>query len=142
TGKVGVIRIVATADNTNLTYDPPQPGAPTSIAMAGGFAEIQNSTASFQISSDQKVMVAQYMEGQDAGGNTGDPAMALAVPVEQFRNNYMFHAPINYESNYVDVTAPMGAQIMLDGAPVSFTAIGTTGYAIARVYPLTNGPGN
>ena len=81
------------------------------------------------------------MEGQDAGGSTGDPAMALAVPVEQFRQDYLFHAPTNYESNYVDVTAPMGATVTLDGAPVAFTAIGTTGYGIARIFPLTAGPG-
>jgi hypothetical protein len=82
------------------------------------------------------------MEGQDAGGGTGDPAMTLAVPVEQFRTEYLFHAPTNYESNYVDVTAPVGATVMLDGAPLSFAPIGTTGYALSRVYPLTAGPNN
>ena len=142
TGKVQLVRIIATADNTNLTYDPPQPGAPASIATAGGYAEIQNTSASFEITADQKVMVVQYMEGQDAGGGTGDPAMALAVPIEQFRADYLFHAPTNYESNYVDVTAPMGAAVMLDGMPLSFTPIGSTGWGIARVYPLTAGPGN
>jgi hypothetical protein len=87
-------------------------------------------------------MVVQYMEGQAAGGNTGDPAMTLAVPVEQFRTQYLFHAPTNYESNYVDVTAPVGATVMLDGAPLTFTPIGTTGYALSRVYPLNAGPNN
>jgi hypothetical protein len=141
TGKVELIRVIATADNTNLTYDPPQAGAPTTIPSAGGYVEIQNNSASFQISSDQKVMVVQYMEGENAGGGTGDPAMTLAVPIEQFRTDYMFHAPTNYESNYVDVTAPMGAGVMLDGAPLTFTPIGTTGWGISRVYPLTAGPG-
>jgi hypothetical protein len=141
-GKAELIRVIATADNTNLTYDPPQPGAPTLIPNAGGYIELDNNTASFQISSDQKVMVVQYMEGENAGGGTGDPAMTLAVPIEQFRTDYMFHAPTNYESNYVDVTAPMGASVMLDGAPLSFTPIGTTGWGLCRVYPLTAGPGN
>jgi hypothetical protein len=142
TGKVQVIRIIATGANTTLTYDPPQPGAPTTIAQAGGFAEIQNTAAAFSITSDQKVMVVQYMEGQDAGGATGDPAMTLAVPVEQFRTQYLFHAPTNYESNYVDVTAPVGSVVTLDGAPLDFMPIGTTGYSLARVYPLTAGPNN
>jgi hypothetical protein len=141
-GKVQLIRVIATVPNTNLVYDPPQTGAPTTIANAGGYIEIQNNNASFQISSDQKIMVVQYMEGQNAGGGTGDPAMTVAVPVEQFRTDYLFHAPTNYESNYVDVTAPMGAQVMLDGMPLTFTAIGTTGFGISRVYPLTAGPGN
>jgi hypothetical protein len=142
TGKVEFIRIIATAANTTLTYDPPQSGAPTTIAMAGGFVELQGTVNSFKIQADQKVLVAQYMEGQDAGGNTGDPAMTLAVPVEQFRTQYLFHAPTNYESNYVDVTAPVGATVTLDGAPLSFAPIGTTGYALSRVYPLNAGPNN
>jgi hypothetical protein len=140
-GKVQVIRIIATQPNTNLTYDPPQPGAPTTIATPGSFVEIQNSTASFLIEADQKILVAQYMEGQDAGGGVGDPAMALAVPVEQFRSEYLFHAPTNYDSNYVDVTAPMGTTVMLDGAPLAFTPIGNTGFGFSRVYPLNPGPG-
>ena len=71
-GKVETIRIIATAAGTNLTYDPPQAGAPTTIATAGGFAEIKSSAASFLVTADQKVLVAQYMSGQDAGGGAGD----------------------------------------------------------------------
>jgi hypothetical protein len=142
TGKVEVVRIIATGANTTLSYDPPQAGAPTTIAQAGGFVEIANNASAFQITADQKVMVVQYMEGQDAGGGTGDPAMTLAVPVEQFRTQYLFHAPTNYESNYVDVTAPVGAVVTLDGAPLMFQPIGTTGYALSRVSALTGGPNN
>ncbi|MDQ3366628.1 MAG: IgGFc-binding protein [Myxococcota bacterium] len=140
-GKIQTVRVIATQPNTTLTYDPPQAGAPTTIAAAGGFVQL-SSTASFLIEADQKVLVAQYMSGQDAGGGTGDPAMTLAVPVEQFRTSYLFHAPTNYESNYVDVTAPMGANVLLDGAPLAFTPIGATGYGFVRVYPLSAGAGN
>jgi len=139
-GKVQTIRVIATQPNTTLTYNPPQAGAPTTIAAAGSFIEIPNSTASFLIEATEKILVAQYMSGQDAGGGTGDPAMALAVPVEQFRTSYLFHAPTNYETNYVDVTAPMGATVMLDGVPLSFQPIGNTGFGFVRVYPLSAGP--
>jgi hypothetical protein len=139
-GKVQTVRIIATQPNTMLTYNPAQANAPTTIAAAGGFVEIPNTTAAFMIEASEKVLVAQYMSGQDAGGGTGDPAMALAVPVEQFRTNYLFHAPTNYESNYVDVTAPMGATVTLDGAPLTFIPVGNTGFGFVRVYPLTAGP--
>ena len=66
--------------------------------------------------------------------------MALAVPVEQFRASYLFHAPTNYESNYVDVTAPIGTTVTLDGMPLVFQPVGATGFGFARVYPLTAGP--
>lgn len=142
-GKVEIVRVIATADNTTLTYDPPVAGAPTTIPTAGAFIEIPSTAASFQITADQKVLVAQYMEGQDAGGGTGDPAMTLAVPVEQFRGSYLFHAPVSYESNYVDVTAPMGASISLDGgAALTLTPIGTSGFGLARVQALNLGPNN
>jgi hypothetical protein len=142
-GKAEVVRVIATSDNTTLTYDPPVSGAPTTIATAGSFIEIPSNALSYQITADQKVVVVQYMEGQDAGGGTGDPAMTLAVPIEQFRSSYLFHAPTNYESNYVDVTAPVGATISLDGgAPLTLTPIGGSGYGLARVPALGTGPGS
>ena len=60
--------------------------------------------------------------------------MTIAVPVDQFRRRYLFHAPTNYETNYVEVVAPQGSAITLDGAPVTgFANIGTTNLALARV---------
>jgi hypothetical protein len=139
-GKVNVVRIIATAPNTAITYTPPQAGAPTAIAAAGDFVEIEGTRASFLIEASAKVLVAQYMEGQNAGGGAGDPSMALAVPVDQFRVDYLFHAPVNYETNFVDVTAPTGATVMLDGAALTFAPVGSSGYGLARV-TLTAGPG-
>jgi hypothetical protein len=142
-GKEQVVRIIATQPNTTLTYDPPQAGAPTTIAGAGQFVEIARQAASYLITANSKILVAQLMEGSTAGGGTGDPAMALAVPVEQFRNQYLFHAPTNYETNYVDITAPPGATITLDGAPIPpLVPIGSSGWALSRVTPLGNGPAN
>ncbi len=90
-------------------------------------------------------MVAQYMTGQDAGGNAGDPALTMAVGTEQFRKSYLFHAPTNYQYSYVNIVAPTGTAITLDGAAVpagSFTAIGATGYSVARVALSNAGNGN
>jgi hypothetical protein len=138
-GKVEVVRILATQPDTVLTYDPPQAGVPTTIETPGSFVEIARQAADYKISANHKILVVQYMEGQEAGGNTGDPAMTLAVPVDQYRTDYLFHAPTNYEVNYVNVTAPTGAVVMLDGLPVSgFTAIGSSGFEVARVI-LPNG---
>ena len=141
-GKVEVIRVVATQGGTTLTYNPPQPGAPTTIANAGDFIEIADNANSFLLTASAKVLVAQYMEGQTAGGDQGDPAMTLAVPVEQFRSSYMFHAPTTYTSNYVDITAPAGASVSLDGTAVTLTPIGTTGFQLGRVTGLSAGPAN
>jgi hypothetical protein len=139
-GKEQIVRIVATEPNTVLEYDPPQAGAPTTIATAGSFIEIPRQAADYLVTSSQKVAVMQYMLGQDFVSNQGDPAMAMAVPVDQYRSSYLFHAPTNYEANYVNVTAPDGAIVLLDSVEVGpFTSIGNSGFGVARV-PLTNGP--
>jgi hypothetical protein len=140
-GKERYIRIIATQPNTTISYEPAIAGAQTTLAQAGSFIEIQRHVGDHLITADHKVLVAEYMEGQEAGGDTGDPAMTVAVPTDQYRTEYLFHAPINYEVNYVNITAPTGAVVLLDGAEVSgFTAIGASGYAVARV-TLDNGIG-
>ena len=140
--KARMVRVIATADNTAVTYDPPQAGAPTALAKAGDYFEIAATAADFKVSADQKIAVAEYMQGQQAGGNTGDPAMTIAVPTEQYRTSYLFHAPTNYESSFVNITAPMAAKITLDGAPIpALSAIGGTGYGVARVQLSNAGDG-
>ncbi len=142
-GKEEMVRIVATQPNTTLSYEPPQAGAPSTIALPGDFVQISRQAASYMITANHKVLVAQLMEGSSVAGGTGDPAMALSVPVEQYRMFYLFHAPTNYTTNYVDITAPTGATVMLDGVAVTnFTPIGTTGYSLARITPLGAGPAN
>ncbi len=103
------------APNTTLTYDPPVPGAGTVLANAGDMVEISRYAGSFQVTGSSEILVAHLMEGQDAGGGTGDPALTLAVPVEQYRTDYLFHAPTNYERNYLNITAPAGASTAATG---------------------------
>lgn len=127
-----LVRIVATQDNTTVSFDPAVSGQ-TTIPYAGGYIDVPLSNSDFLIDADHKIEVAQFMEGQDFITNTGDPAMTLAVPIEQYRSDYLFHAPTNYESNFVNITAPTGASVVLDGTPVSgFAPIGGSGYSIAR----------
>ena len=141
--KAQMVRIIATEDNTTLAYDPPQAGAPLAIAKAGQYIEITKTTADFEVTSNNKILVSQYMQGQDAGGNSGDPAMALSVATEQYRKSYLFHAPINYEFNYVNITAPMDAMVTLDNvAVVGLKAIGATGFGVTRLKLGNNVDGN
>jgi hypothetical protein len=141
--KVEVVRIVATKPNTTLTFDPPQ-NAPGSIGQAGQFVELANTNADFAVTANEPIIVMQFMEGQDAGGDIGDPAMAIAVGKEQYRTSYLFHAPTNYSSSFVNVICPTGASAMVDGAPPSggFTPIGGTGFGVARMSISNAGNGN
>jgi hypothetical protein len=142
TTKVRVVRILATKPNTTLTYDPPQ-GAPGSIAQAGQLIEIPNTNADFAITANEPIVVMEYMEGQDAGGGTGDPAMAISIGKEQYRKSYLFHAPTNYEYSFANVVCPTGTTAVLDGAALGgFTGVGASGFAVARVQLSNAGNGN
>jgi hypothetical protein len=48
--------------------------------------------------------------------------MAIAAPIEQFRKDYTFLVPAQYEANYVSIAAPATGGITLDGQPVTMTA--------------------
>jgi hypothetical protein len=136
TPRIRFVRVVATKPNTTLTYDPPQAGAAATIAQAGQWIEIPNNAESFEITANEPITVAEYMVGQSAppAQTSGDPAMALAVGKEQYRNSYLFHAPTNYTTAYVNVVAPTGANVVLDGNAVAgFTVIGNSGFGLARV---------
>jgi hypothetical protein len=137
-GKPSTIRIVATAPDTRLTFDPPQDGAATTLAEAGDWIE-WSTAESYRVSADAKILVGQLMEAGQAG-TLGDPSLSVAVPVGQYRTEYVFHAPITYEANVVDVTAPVDATIELDGFALTDCApIRETGLALCRA-PLDAGP--
>ncbi len=139
-----MVRVIATQDATTVSYDPPQSGAPDSLTNAGDYFEIAVTTADFKVSADKPVLVAQYMVGQSyPGGSTGDPAFTMAVPILQYRTDYLFHAPTNYEASYVNVIAPTGTEVTLDGAAVTgWTTVGTTGFDVAKVQLDDSGNGN
>jgi len=143
TVKAVMTRIFAVDEgDTTLTFDPPNAGWPATIFGRGSFVEIDSDMA-FKISADKRILVAQYMKGQGAGGNTGDPALTLAVPVVQYRNNYLFHAPVNYDSNFVNVIAPGDQKVLLDGVEITgFIPIGSTGYSTANVQLSGTNQGN
>ena len=72
----------------------------------------------------------------------GWAASGPLVPVEQYRNDYIFYVPQTYTYNYIHVTAPLDAKLVLDGTPVTeaLRPIGTTGFGRA-IAPLKM-PGN
>ncbi len=88
----------------------------------GEYVEFE-SLGDFEVSGNGRVAVAQFMVGQNYTSDSspppnGDPAMALGVPVEQYRTSYTFLAPTSYVYNYLTVVHPIGAPPSLDGVPV------------------------
>ncbi len=65
----------------------------------------------------------------------GDPSLIVAVPVQQFQDGYIFLTPNSYHKDYLNVIAPTGATVTLDGVdipPASFTAVMGSGFGVHR----------
>ena len=139
-GKEQVVRIMATQENTTVRFEPLVWSTPQLLANAGDVLEVVRYWGDFMVLSDKPVVVGQYMEGQGAGGDMGDPSMTLAVPAGQYRSDYLFHVPPSYEQHYINVTAAADALIYLDGQMVTgFTPIGESGLSVAKL-PIDLGP--
>ncbi|MCY1011042.1 IgGFc-binding protein [Nannocystis pusilla] len=130
--KATFVRIIAAEDDTNIVYTPDQAAAKT-IAKAGDFIEIATTTDRFKVDADKRVLVVQYMVSQEAGYGTSDPAMLQAVPILQYRDNYIVYANKLWVQNFADIIAPDGANVTVDGAMVTgFKPIGA-GYSLAHL---------
>lgn len=128
-------RVYSGADAVTITTDPPQPGTPV-VLDRGEFIEFFTKQ-SFIISGDGAFMPVQYLEGQDGGAGTGDPASYQMVPTEQFLPRYVFVTGTGYDLNYVQITRPLGgAEVLVDGVPVSsFYTVGNFEVADHAIQP-------
>ncbi len=140
--KAMYVRIVATEADTTLEFDPPQ-DVDTELMEAGDFVEIPTTLGKFKVTANHKIVVAQFMIGQDGGYGTSDPSMLLAVPSLQYRSNYLVYAQPLWTANFVDIIAPDGAAIEVDGMPVAgFEKLGSTGFSLAHVKLMNTNNGN
>ena len=143
-------RILAVEDDTKVETVPPQAVLPT--LNAGEWFEF-GSREHFEILSDKPVLVGQFLASEQApdpnlrdfeepgDAGTGDPSMILAVPVEQFRNDFVFLCPDKYAYDYVSIIAPVAADVSFDNdvIPVDWEPVGDGAeWQIAR-FPVGDG---
>jgi hypothetical protein len=121
-----------------LTY--PQGAPPNAPAMlnAGDVADLGVVNVDFEVQGTHEFAVASMMLGGiavDPGTGQGDPSMSMMVPVEQYRSEYVFLAPDDYDESYADVVQPLGTTLKLDGqtVKVSPVAIGNSMYGVTRI---------
>jgi len=152
-------KIVGGVNGTTVTLsDPTIATVPT--LSAGQVFEF-STAKSFDLTASEPVLLAHYLQAWGtlagtqydpatfpnpttnacpfAGSSTdaeclGDANMTLAVPTAQYLSAYTFYTPSSYAYDYVDVIAPAGASVLLDGAAIpALTAIGAGTYGLAQI---------
>jgi hypothetical protein len=141
-----IVRFFGNVDGTTLTYKPslPPPGCPSKL-NAGEVVQCGQVGFDFEVSGDHEFGVAVFLLGGeivdpnvDPLGFTqpqGDPSQSFAVTVEQYRKRYVFLAPPDYKTNYVDVIGAPNTKLTLDGEDVSsaFKTVKETEWQLARL---------
>jgi hypothetical protein len=142
-------RVLAAQDNTTITTRPAITGLHNQRLMRGQHLQVDTNLP-FELTATAPVLVGQYMHGANYPGfasdpecgdnfftqnGVGDPAFALAVPVEQHRQDYSVLTPESFRDNFLTLIAPTGANIRLDnGAPLrGLVAIPGTGFSTAHI---------
>ncbi len=129
-------QIMASEDNTTVAFEanPVVTGLPavSQILSKGQVLELFVSGNSqhpgdFIVKGDKPILVASYLTGRGAVPNVnqndaGDPAMAQAVPVEQFLDNYVVLVPGSWVKDYLIITRSVGATVQIDGNPIPATS--------------------
>ncbi len=119
-GEPTVWRVMSGTDGNSITFNPASVYSNVTLDK-GEYVEFETSL-DFEIEGDGRISVAQFMVGQNYTSpppTNGDPAMALAVPVEQYRTDYTFFAPQTYVYNYLTVIHMPDAYPTLDGADLT-----------------------
>jgi hypothetical protein len=137
-----VVKIYGNVDGTALSYPGTNPGGPSTI-NAGQVVSLDVVNDDFEIVGDHEFTVATFQAGGQQvdpgtglldGKQKGDPSQSFATTVEQYRLKYVFLAPDDYDLSFADVVQPLGAQLTLDGAPVTVAPVPiSSDYGVTRL---------
>ena len=131
-------RVVASETNTTVTING------LALPPLGRGDVLERSVAGNgrrHIQSDKPVMVTQYANSSDADlVVNADPFMVMAPQRSLFNTTHHFAVSPGFGAHYINVVAPAGTTLLLDGAPIfpAFSAIASSGYSGAQV-PVTAG---
>jgi hypothetical protein len=121
-GEPDQLRIMAQADGTQVSFTPAPASGSCGTLAAGQFCDVKISVDTVvSANADHPIMIGHYLLSviDQVGGGTGDPAMSIAVPIEQYRSTYTFLVPSEYAEQYVSVVAAAGTVVTLDGTDVT-----------------------
>ena len=149
-------RVVASEDGTTVTANPAIPVLTGRVLDRGDFVDLVV-TDDFVLNASRPISVGQYMVGANypgpgcdrssSGGDVGcaippsgscgsvgdgDPAAAVTAPTSQFRTEHHVVTDQDYTHNYVNIVAPSGATVTIDGDAPSEAPTTLAGWSIYR----------
>lgn len=124
------LRVVSGAEDNELRFEPVV-RRPVTLGL-GEWIEFELPEA-VRVSGTKPIHVTLFRAGSDSE-RLGDPAMTQVAPEMQFRQDYAFLTPGTFTEDWVQVTAPLTARILLDGRLVQpLIPIRGTSYGYANV---------
>jgi hypothetical protein len=143
------VRIYGEVDNTQLVYSTKPTNCPPTINK-GQVVNCGQVQQDFEVKANQPFAVAMFTDGASIvdpstqpPNQQGDPDETMAVAVPQYRTNYVFLAPTDYEDSYAVVVAPTGTAVTVDGTVSSATPTPITGttFGVLRIKLDNSGTG-
>ena len=107
--------LVANADNTSITSSG-LVGAPTEMDAGQSIEATMSGDA--RISADKRIFVAQYAAGPLCCSAEGDPLALGVQPFSEATKVHRFVTPSGYATDLVNVVAPNGTEVKLDGTVI------------------------
>lgn len=139
-----VIRFVGAAEVANITTTLPAPF--NQFTLQPGEVRTTWAQNNFTATGDKPFILGQLQvsQGYVQGATLGDPSLTIFPPVDQYRSEYLILTPPDWATNYVVISAPVGAEVMLNGTPTAGCTVESAGTIEgvayeSRVCPVSTG---
>jgi hypothetical protein len=136
TGIHDFVRVVTNAPGTIVQFTPQVSSTCDGVVLSAGQVCDVFITDDLEVRANQPVLVGHYMvSGGGLGPQSGDPALSFVPPVEQFRDRYLVVVPDQFVHSDMNLVAPTGTPVLLDGADISLalTPFASGAWSAARL---------
>jgi hypothetical protein len=133
-GEKDIWRVISGADGNTFTTTPSIEGLDGITLNFGEWVHLEVGE-SFKVEGTGPLQAVQYLISQEqTDERKGDPSMILAVPTQQYRDQYNILVPMGYDDDWVTVIRPAGLAIEMDGAQLNATFDAFAGGDWERAY--------
>ncbi len=114
-----IIRFLGVAEPATVTTNLPSPY--DTFTLTPGEVKTTWTQSDVVVTATAPVMVGQILISNEYvdGPYIGDPSLTIFPPVEQYRTEYVILTPGSWTQNWVVISAEVGTNVSIDGAPTT-----------------------